>query len=224
MLAPVTSPIRVLLLDDHPIVRAGLRMLINSHPGLKVAGEAGDCDMALAIAAREQPDVIIVDLDLGCRSGLDAIPQLLVAVPRARILVLTGVSNPEAHSRAVELGALGVVRKDEANEVIIKAIEKVHGGEAWLDGDTMGRALDHLRHPRNEIRQTDPDVARISSLSKREREIIALVCKGYKNQQAADHLSISEGTVRNHLTVIYEKLSVSDRFGLIVYANQHNLN
>ncbi|MGH9842145.1 MAG: response regulator [Blastocatellia bacterium] len=223
MSAPVTSPIRVLVLDDHPIVRAGLRMLINGHPGLTVVGETGDCAEAVAIAAREQPDVIILDLDLGRSSGLDTLPQLLASAPRARVLVLTGVYDREAHARAVELGASGVVRKDEAREIFIQAIEKVHAGEAWLDGDTMGRALDHLRHPRDEVPQTDPDAARISSLTKREQQIIALVCQGYKNQQVADQLSISEGTVRNHLTVIYEKLGVSDRFGLIVFAAQHNL-
>jgi DNA-binding NarL/FixJ family response regulator len=223
MPAPVISPIRVLLLDDHAIVRAGLGMLLNSHPGLKVIGETGDSAEAFAIAASEQPDVIVLDLDLGGASGLDALPQLLASAPHARVLVLTGMRDREAYSRAVELGASGVVRKEEAKEVVINAIEKVCAGEAWLDGDTMGRALDHLRQPRDETHQADPEAVKISSLTKREREIIALVCQGYKNQQVADQLSMSEGTVRNHLTVIYDKLGVSDRFGLIVFAARHDL-
>jgi DNA-binding NarL/FixJ family response regulator len=123
----------------------------------------------------------------------------------------------------VELGALGIVRKDEAEEIVIHAIEEVHAGHAWLDGDTMGRVLARLRQPCEGTHEADPEALMVSSLTKREREIITLVCHGCKNRQVADRLLMSEGTVRNCLTAIYGKLDVSNRFGLIVFAARHSL-
>ncbi|HSQ21059.1 MAG TPA: response regulator transcription factor, partial [Blastocatellia bacterium] len=128
-----SQPIKVLVIDDHVIVRAGLRMLIDNHDGMIVVGEAGNRVDALDAAAREQPDIILLDLDIGGESGLDFLRELITTAPGARILVLTGVRDPEAHRRAVHLGAMGLVLKDKAAEVLIKAIEKVHAGEVWLD-------------------------------------------------------------------------------------------
>lgn len=218
----VKEPIRILLIDDHVIVRAGLRMLIENHKGMVVVGEAGDRFDALAIAARERPQIILLDLDMGNESGLDFLRELLDAAAGARVVMLTGVRDPEAHRRAVHLGAMGLVLKDKATEVLIKAIEKVHAGEVWLDRSLTASVLSEMSQAR-EIRRADPDARRISSLTDREREIVGLVSEGLKNKQIADMLFISEATVRNHLTSILSKLELSDRFELALYAYRHHL-
>src|SRR5574341_20447 len=213
----MATPIRILLIDDHAIVRAGLRMLLKNQRNFIVVGEAGSRDEALEIATREQPDIILLDLDLGGVSGLDFLPQLFAAASAARVIVLTGVQDTAAYQQAIHLGAMGVALKEEVPETLIKAIEKVHAGEMWLTR-SMAQTL-----VTPEPQKAGPETARIAKLTKRELEIITLVCEGLRNQQIADRLRIAEGTVRNHLTVIFGKLGVSDRFELIVYAYRHGL-
>jgi DNA-binding NarL/FixJ family response regulator len=214
--------IRILIIDDHVIVRAGLRMLIGSHEGMIVVGEAGTRIDALAIAAHEQPDIILLDLDMGNESGLDFLRELLATAAKARVVVLTGVREPEAHRRAVHLGAMGLVFKDKAAEVLIKAIEKVHAGEVWLDRSLTASVLSEMSHA-DESKTPDPDADKIASLTGREREILGLVCEGLKNKQIGDRLFISEATVRNHLTSILSKLELSDRFELALYSYRQHL-
>jgi two-component system nitrate/nitrite response regulator NarL len=226
-----TKPIRVLLIDDHAAVRSLLRILIESQLGLKVIGEAGNRADALAIAARKQPDIILLDLDLGRDSGLDFLPELFTAAKDARVLVLTGVRDPGAHARAVRLGAMGLVMKEEAAEVVIKAIEKVHAGEVWLDRSTAAKVLTEITRapeakksdPPTEAKESDPEVVKIATLTEREREVIALIGEGLKNKQIATRLQISETTVRHHLTSVFGKLGVSDRLELVIYAYRNSL-
>ena len=218
----VAPPIRIVVIDDHVIVRAGLRMLIDNHEGMIVVGEAGTRIDALAITAQEQPDIILLDLDIGGESGLDFLRELLGSATQARVLVLTGVRDPEAHRRAVHLGAMGLVFKDKAAEVLIKAIEKVHAGEVWLDRSLTASVLSE-KSQADQSRMTDPEDAKIGSLTTREREIVGLVCEGLKNKQIGDRLFISEATVRNHLTSILSKLGVSDRFELALYSYRQHL-
>lgn len=132
-------PITVLIVDDHAVVRAGLRMLIDQDPGMKVTGVAGNRAEALDAAASTQPDVIILDIVLGDEDGLSFLPELRQVARNARVLVLTGLRSSESQRQAMRAGAMGVVLKDHAAEVLIKAIEKVHSGEVWLDRLMMGR-------------------------------------------------------------------------------------
>jgi len=214
------TPIRIALVDDHALVLAGLRMLIESQPGLAVVGEASTPDQALALVARERPEIVLLDLDLGGRSGLDLIPELRAGSPGTRIVVLTGVRDSAAHQQAVLEGARGVVLKEMAAEVLIKAIEKVHAGEAWLNRTMIADVLAEL--PRAKEKE-DPERPRIRSLSAREREVLALIGEALSNKRIADRLSITETTVRHHLTSIFSKLGVSDRLELLVYAHRHKL-
>ncbi|MFY9556813.1 MAG: response regulator transcription factor [Blastocatellia bacterium] len=218
----IPEQIRILVIDDHVIVRSGLRMLIENHAGMVVIGEAGNRVDALTIAAREQPDIILLDLDIGGESGLDFLSELLAAAAKARVLVLTGVRDTEAHRRAVHLGAMGLVLKDKATEVLIKAIQKVHAGEVWLDRSLTASVLSEITRA-DQRKKDDPDAAKISSLTEREREIVGLVCQGLKNRQIGDQLFISEATVRNHLTSILSKLELSDRFELALFSYRHHL-
>ena len=214
--------IRILLVEDHQVVRAGLRLLIECRPGLIVVGEAGNRSEAMALAAGEKPDVILLDLDLGRENGLDFIRDLYGVARDARVLILTGIRDPEVHGRAVRLGAMGVVPKERATEVLIKAIEKVHAGEVWLERAMAGSVIAGISRALK-LKQSDPEWAKIATLTQREREVISLVGEGVKNPQIAERLFISRATVRHHLSSVYGKLGVSDRFDLALYAYRHGL-
>ena len=216
------KPIRITLIDDHEMIREGLQMLIESSPNLKLVGMAGNSCEAVASVEREQPDVIILDLVLDGESGLAIIPQLLEKAKRARVLVLTGVLDQEAHREALRLGARGLVLKDKAADVLLKAIDRVHAGEVWFDRSIMSSALsDALKQ--KVARQVEPEAAKIAELTEREHQVIALVCEGLKNKQIAERLFISDSTVRHHLTSIFSKLEISDRLELVIYAYKHGL-
>jgi two-component system, NarL family, nitrate/nitrite response regulator NarL len=220
MAATQIQAIRVVLIEDHMVVRAGLRLLIESRRGLVVVGEATNHADALSLVAREQPDIILLDLDLGPESGLDLLPRLLAA-GRGRVLILTGVRDVKEHRQAIREGAMGLVLKEQAPEVLLKAIEKVHAGEVWLDRAMLASLLSEMvgigTKPAN------VEAARIATLTEREREVIALVGEGLKNKQIGDRLSITETTVRHHLTSIFAKLGVESRLEMVIFAHRHGL-
>jgi len=216
-----TKPIRVLLIDDHIVMRMGLRMLVESQPGLKVVGEATDRASAIQTAAREQPDIILLDLDLGHDSGLDILPELRAAATGARVVVLTGIRDPAEHRQAVQLGATGMVLKEQAIDTLVNAIRHVHAGETWLDPALVANVLAERARARD--RGAGPEAARIATLTEREREVIVLICEGLKNRQIGDRLSISETTVVHHLTSIFTKLGLANRLELVTYAYRHGL-
>ena len=200
----------------------GLQMVIESRPGMLVVGTATNGAEALALVAGEQPDIILLDLALGDDSGIDILPQLLEVAPDARVILLTGVRNPEEHRRGVLLGAMGLVLKENAIDTVIKAIEKVHEGEVWLDRTMIASVL-NARSRGPQPPEHNVEVDRTATLTEREREIIVLIGDGLRNKQIADRLSISEATVRHHLTSIFAKLGVRDRFELLIYAYRHGL-
>jgi len=213
---------RVLIVDDHALVRAALRMLLESQPGVVVVGEASGIEDALRTTNREQPDIILLDLDLGNAKGIDLLPLLHTAAPNTHVVVLTGVRDAEIHRQAVRLGAVGLVLKEKAAEVLLQAINKVCAGGVWLDTMLIADVLSEMT--RSKFKQpTDPEEMKIASLTAREREVIELVGQGLKNQAIADRLCISEATVRHHLTSVFAKLQVDDRLQLAVYAFRHGL-
>lgn len=219
---PATQIIRVLLIYDDVVMRLGLRMLVENCRGLKVVGEATNPADALDITAREQPDIILLDSDLDSNNGLDLLPKLHASARQARVLVLTGERDDEVYLRAMRLGASGLVLKDQAAEVLSKAIEKIHAGEVWFDRLFVGSLIAELLRAAEDWR-TSPEAARIGRLTEREREVIDLVGEGLKNKQIASRMSISETTVRHHLTSIFNKLGVSDRLELVIYAYHYGL-
>jgi DNA-binding NarL/FixJ family response regulator len=214
--------IRVLLVDDHAMFRTGLRLAIESRPGIVVVAEAANRAEALAAAAKERPDIILLDLDLGDDSGFNLLPDLLAKSKTARVILLTGLRDPEAHRRAVRLGAVGLVLKEHAIETVLKAIEKVHAGEAWLDRTMIATILRERTHPAA-IQRRSAEEVKNAALTERELQVIRLIGEGLKNKDVADRMYISEATVRHHLTSIFNKLGVSDRLELVIYAYQHSL-
>ena len=211
-----------MIVDDHQLMREGLRMLVVSKPGFEVVGETGNCADSLALAEREQPDVILLDLDLGEESGLDILPRLLAVSKQSFVLVLTGIRDQEVHRKAMLFGAMGVVQKEIASEVLLKAIEKIRAGEIWYDRSKLGGVLSEILRNGNG-KKPDPDAERIASLTRREHEVIALVSHGMKNKAVGEKLFICETTVRHHLTSIFEKLEVTSRLELIILAFSQGL-
>lgn len=218
---PAPANIRILIVDDQLVVREGLRMLIENHRGTKVVAMASTRSEAMEIMARELIDLIILNLELGGHSALSFIPQLRDASKDARILVLTGLCDSLTHQKAAQLGAMGVVLKEDAADLLLKAIEKVYKGEAWLDRLTLGRLISQISsHEKDSV---DPRTEKIASLTEREREVIGLIAEGLKNRQIAERLFISHVTVTHHLSSIYSKLGVSDRLELVIYAFANKL-
>lgn len=218
-----SEPIRILLVDDHAVVRAGLRMVLESQPGLSVVGEAADRATALAIASSARPDIILLDLDLGGECSLDFLPELLATANGARVIALTGVRDQTVHHRSVQLGVAGLVLKENVADVLRKAIEKVHAGEMWLERSLMASVITELRSAATPS-PPDPVASKITTLTEREREVIALIAVGLRNKQIGDRLCVSEVTVRHHLTSIFRKLGVSDRLELAIYAHRQGLD
>jgi DNA-binding NarL/FixJ family response regulator len=208
-----------MIVDDHVVIRSGLRMLIEHDQQMRVVAMAGNQKEALEHAASEKPDVIILDLLLGDEDGLSFLPELCEASPESRVLVLTGVQNPDSHRRAIRRGAMGIVLKEHAADQLLKAIKKVYEGEVWIERSMMGSMIQEMNKPT----LIDPEITKIESLTEREREVIALVGEGLKNKQVGERLFISETTVTHHLSSVFSKLEVSDRLELIIYAFRHGL-
>jgi len=216
-----TPNIRILLVDAHTLFLAGLCCLMRDEPGLTVVGQAVNAAEAIA-CARTRPDVIIIDLILGSENSLDFLADLIEAGEGARVLVVTGVSDPQCHLRAVQLGAMGVVLKTESPGCLFKAIRKVHTGEMWLNRSMMASAMAEAFRA-TAAKKPDPESAKIANLSSRERQVIVMLSQGLKNKEIANRLFISEKTVGHHLSSIFSKLDVKDRLELLVYAYRHNL-
>lgn len=212
-------PITIMIVDDHVVIRSGLRMLIEHDQRMQVVAQAGNRAEALERADSTRPDVIILDLLLGDEDGLTFLPELCQASPTSRVLVLTGVQNPDAHRSAIRRGAMGIVLKEHAADQLLKAIMKVNDGEVWIERSMMGSMIQEFNKPAT----VDPEITKIESLTDREREVIALIGEGLKNKQVGERLFISETTVTHHLSSVFSKLDVSDRLELIIYAFRHGL-
>jgi DNA-binding NarL/FixJ family response regulator len=185
-----------------------------------VVGEAAGRADALAIVASERPDVVLLDLVLGEDRGEEMIPEIRRLAPRCAVLVLTALSQPDSQRAAVLRGARGVVAKEAAAEVLVKAIQKVHAGEIWLERAQLEKLLTDVV---DGTQGRDEEGQRIATLTAREREVIRLVGQGLRNEEIAKRLALREKTVRNHLTSVYDKLGVHDRLELAIYAHRRRL-
>lgn len=213
-----------MLVDDHHTMLWGLEKLIESEkPRMEVVGTASTSVEALEKAASLCPDVILLDLDLDGTSTIEILPALL-SNPASRILIFTGAREQATLDLAVFRGARGVLRKDASAEQVLKAIEKTAEGEIWLDRETLGRVFTEFMSPKSS-KKLDPEIEKQESLTGRERKIVHAIVEGSGalNKVLAQRLFISEHTLRNHLTAIYQKLGVSNRLELYVYAVKHQL-
>ncbi len=196
----MTPSISVLIVDDHPVVRRGLRVLLEVQDGIEVAGEAGDGDTALALAAEHVPDVILLDLKLPGPDGLTVLDALKARGSAARVLVLTSATEPTLASRAIRSGAAGVLYKDVDPDALVRAIRSVHDGHLLLAPEAAGTLMD----------AASPG-AGLDALTTREREVLAELSRGQSNREIARVLHVSEKTVKTHVSAVLAKLGVQDR-------------
>ena len=217
--------IKIVIADDHPIVRDGLRRLLSLEPDVDIVGEAGDGRQVLEVVQAKDPDVLLLDLRMPNLDGLKALQTLQQTNRRTRVIILTASEDKNEFVQAMKLGCSGIVLKQTAPELIIKSIRKVYSGEIWLDSHTTAAVMRQFAAPGDTSGGSGSGKPRERSpLSTREREIVALVAQGYKNKEMAEKMFISEQTVKNHLHNIFDKLGVSDRLELALYAIHKGLH
>lgn len=202
----MSDPVRVLIVDDHPVVRDGVRGMLEGDRDVDVVGEAADGAEAVLAAGRLHPDVVLMDLRMPGVDGTAAITQLAAEVPDARVLVLTTYDTDGDIRRALDAGASGYLLKDAPRDELVRAIQTVASGRIALAPSVASRVVQHLRTP-------DRDV-----LTGREVEVLELVAAGHTNRAVAGAMSISEATVKTHLVHIYRKLGVGDRTAAVTTA------
>lgn len=212
-------PVRLVIADDHPIFRDGLIRLIESAPGLSVVGTASDGQEALTLVARLEPDVLLLDLAMPGMAGLVALRELNVAKTGTRILLLTAAIERTEIVTALQLGARGVVLKESASDVLFNSIRAIMSGQYWV-GRTV---VDLAATLRRLSTSANPPPRRHFGLTPRELEIIGVILGGYSNSDIALRFSISEKTVKHHLTNIFDKVGVSNRLELALFALHHGL-
>ena len=207
----MTKKIRIILADDHPVVRDGLKGMIASQQDLSVVGEAGNGEELLSLAGKVPADVALVDLRMPVLDGVSAIARLRECSPDLRVLVLTTYDTDADIRRAVEAGATGYLLKDAPREELFRAIRQTARGDSYLSPAVASRLVDRARSPDNE------------QLSSREVEVLSLVARGTANKEVARSLRLSEATVKSHLLHIFEKLGASDRTHAVMIAVQRGI-
>jgi DNA-binding NarL/FixJ family response regulator len=217
--------VRIVIADDHPIVRDGLKKLLQLEDDFEIVGEASDGREVLERVQELDPDVLLLDLRMPNLDGLAALQALQQSNKRTRVIVLTASEDKNEFVQAMKLGCSGIVLKQTAPDLIVKSIRKVYGGEIWLDSNTTAAVMRQFSTGFESSGSSSGGKGRERSpLSTREREIVALVAQGYKNKEMAEKMFISEQTVKNHLHNIFDKLGVSDRLELALYAIHKGLH
>ena len=207
---------RILIADDHPIFRDGLKRLLESEHEFKVIGEACDGVEAVKLVRELKPEVLLLDLAMPRRAGLEALREMGSEPLSARVILLTAAAEKDQIVEALQLGARGVVLKDSATQILLKSIRAVMNGEYWVGRESVSNLVQYLR---NLVDSSSHDARKKKyGLTPRELEVISAVVAGYANKEIAQHFKISEDTVKHHLSNIFDKLGVSTRLELALFA------
>jgi len=217
----IRGQVHILIADDHPVFRLGLRKLLEAEPGLCVVGEAVDGEEALKMVREFKPELLLLDLSMPKVHGLDALRDLGKSEIQTRTIVLTASIAREQVIEALQLGAHGIVMKHSATDLLIKSIHSVMAGQYWLGQESISDLVQVIRRvtPQHTGSKTRQDFG----LTPREREVVGLIVAGYTNKDLAQKLGISEQTVKHHLTNIFDKLGVSNRLELVLFAIDNQL-
>jgi two-component system, NarL family, nitrate/nitrite response regulator NarL len=207
---------RILIADDHPIFRDGLKRLLEAERGFRVIGEACDGVEAVSLVHQLKPEILLLDLAMPRRPGLEALRELSTQSLSARVILLTAAVEKEQIVEALQLGARGVVLKDSATQILLKAIHAVMNGEYWVGRESVSNLVQYLRALVDS--STAASRQKRYGLTPRELDIISAVVAGYANKEIAEHFKISEDTVKHHLSNIFDKLGVSTRLELALFA------
>src|SRR6266576_1663284 len=217
-----SQPIRIVIADDHPIFRDGLRRLLEAEADLKVVGEASDGAEAVKLARQLKPDILLLDLAMPRHPGLEALRELSSGSANSvRVILLTAAAEKNQIVEALQLGARGIVLKDSATQLLLKSIHTVMAGEYWVGRESVSNLVQYLRS----LVQSSGEEARQKKfgLTPRELEIVSTVVAGYSNKEIAEYCKISEDTVKHHLSNIFDKLGVSTRLELALFAVNQSL-
>ena len=217
----MTTSVRILIADDHPIFRDGLKRLLESESDLKVIGEACDGIEAVELVRKLRPEILLLDLAMPRRPGLEALREINTDSFPVRVILLTAAAEKEQIVEALQLGARGVVLKDSATQILLKSIRAVMHGEYWVGRESVSNLVQYLRS----LIDSSATASRRKryGLTPRELEIISAVVAGYANKEVAEHFKISEDTVKHHLSNIFDKLGVSTRLELALFAVNQSL-
>ena len=222
-----TLPIRILIADGHPIVLEGLRKIFAEHSTIEIVGEATDGMDAIEKAVQLEPDIVLMELKLPRVDGLTVLRSIQTRAPKAKVILFAAPEHREEFVEAMKLGCCGIVHKDVPTSLIEKSVMKVHAGEIWLDSNTTAAVMRKFASPSDPTAPVGPNgkaPRERAQLSQREREIIILIAQGYKNKEIAEKMFITEQTVKNHLHNVFDKLGVSDRLELALYAIHNSLH
>jgi len=220
------KPIRILLADDHAIVRDGIRSLLKTQPDIEVVGEASNGRDAVSMAETLRPDVVLMDLVMPGMDGIEAIRLIVDGRPESRILVLTSFSAEDKVFPAIKAGAMGYLLKDCDSEELVRAIHQVHQGESSLHPKIARMLLQEMAAPRGESGSEPvlrPEQPAVDPLTERELDVLKLVARGKSNREIADELVVAEGTVRTHVSNILSKLHLASRTQATLFALREGL-
>jgi two-component system, NarL family, nitrate/nitrite response regulator NarL len=217
-MAKPTQVIRVLMADDHMIFRQGVRKLLEDDGGISIVGEAANGNECVLMMAKVKPDILLLDLNMPDKDGLTVLEELNFDSLPTQVIVLTATEDDREAVRAMRLGARGIVLKQSASDLLVKSIRRVYGGEIWLDNRITAEVMKAFAKSSEGGAKRDKPL-----LSDRESQIMRLVAQGQRNKEIGQNLFISEQTVKNHVHNIFDKLGVSDRLELALYAIHHHL-
>ncbi|WP_374688729.1 response regulator [Promineifilum sp.] len=214
----MTQMLRLLLVDDHEVVRLGMRALLERHPSFTVVGEASSQEEAVAMAEEQQPDLVLMDIRLAGGSGIEACQQIKERLPDTKVIMLTSFAEDELLFAAIRAGASGYLLKQIAGGEVVRAIEAAARGESMLDPTLTQRVFSEVRRS---IKKEE--AVAFQDLTSQERQVLLLIAEGKTNREIATELFLSEGTVRNYVSSILSKLGVSNRAEAAAYAIKHHL-
>ncbi|MDU0344807.1 response regulator transcription factor [Microbacterium sp. KSW2-29] len=215
----MTAPVRIVLVDDQALFRAGIRMVIDSQPDLEVVGEASDGREGIEVVRATRPDLVLMDVRMPVMDGLTATAEILREPDAPRVVVLTTFDLDEAAARAIQRGASGFLLKDAEPEFLLSAIRTVHAGSAVIAAEATRELFAHIADGAG----AEPVPESFAALTEREQEIFALAATGLSNAEIAEREFLSEATVKTHISRILTKLAVRDRVQLVVFAYRHGL-